>query len=87
MFKDHHDRKTLTQFFPPLYEEYFALWPPVPTAEFVQGEGKNMENAVVVIRKEEEQVRYLNGMNRLHSNVDSSECIDGCTIEPDRSMV
>jgi len=56
IFKEHHDRKTLSVFFPPLYEEYFALWPPTPA---VQGEGGGTAIADPNIRKVEEIVRDI----------------------------
>ena len=59
IFKEHHDRKTLGLFFPPLYEEYFTLWPATPTAENVEAAGGRMANAVSNIRRVEEHVRVF----------------------------
>lgn len=61
IFAEHHDRKTLGQFFPSLYEEYFTLWPAIPTPENIEDAGgKDVErktaNAFAKIRKTEEQV-------------------------------
>ena len=55
-FKEHHDKKTLGQFFPPLYEEYFSKWLPMPTAEEVEAAGGKTAVAVTGVRTVEEHV-------------------------------
>lgn len=52
----HHDNKTLGQFFPPLYEEYFTQWPPTPSAEVVKA-AKDITIATAQARTKEENVR------------------------------
>ena len=54
-FKLHHANKTLGQFFPPLYEEYFAVWPPTPTTQGMDAVG-NPAIATTMVRKTEEIV-------------------------------
>ena len=56
-YKEHHDRKTLGQFFPPLYEEYFSRWPLTPTDERIEAVGGKA--AVAEARTVEEHVRDL----------------------------
>lgn len=57
LYREHHEAKTLTIFFPSLYEEYFALWPPTPTAEEIEAEQGNVAVATVIAQKAEEAVR------------------------------
>ena len=57
IFKEHQDRKTTNMFFPPLYEEYFALWPPTATAENIQGAKGDEAIALARVRKTVERVR------------------------------
>jgi hypothetical protein len=57
IFKVHQERKTSGQFFPALYEEYFALWPLTPTPEGIEAAGGNLEIALAKLRRFEEHVR------------------------------
>jgi hypothetical protein len=57
LYKEHHDKKTLGQFFPPLYEEYFARWPLVVPAEEIEAAGGNTAIAMSKVRTVEERVR------------------------------
>ena len=57
LYKEHHDRKTLKLFFPSLYEEYFAIWPPIPTAEDVKDAKGDTTVATSRIRGGEQKVR------------------------------
>lgn len=86
VFKEHHDRKTLTQFFPTLYEEYFAIWPPTPTEEDVETVRGVMEVAVATTRTKEERVSdfHLRVISILIAVIISG-FIDGCTTELDQS--
>ena len=59
LYKEHHAKKTLGQFFPPLYEEYFASWPPIPTAEGIEAAGGNKATATAKVRTTEEHVCCL----------------------------
>jgi len=56
-YKAHHAAKTLTRFYPSLYEEYFGKWPPTPTAKDIQAAGGKNAVAIASIRKVEERVR------------------------------
>ena len=56
LYKEHHEAKTLTVFFPSLYEEYFGHWPPTPTAEEIEAENGNVAVATVAAQKAEEVV-------------------------------
>ena len=56
LYRKHHDSKTLGQFFPPLYEEYFSYWPPTPTELDIGAAAGNTANATAKVRKEEEHV-------------------------------
>lgn len=56
-YKKHHDAKTLGQFFPRLYEDYFALWPPTPTPEVLEAMKNDMNVAVAKVQSDEETVR------------------------------
>jgi len=58
-FLDHQVNKTTGQFFPSLYEEYFAKWPPTPTKEDITQANGDVEVAVAVVRQAEERVRDL----------------------------
>jgi hypothetical protein len=55
----HQARKTQGQFFPPLYEEYFTLWPLVPTPERIEAARGKVEVALAKLRMFEEHVRDL----------------------------
>lgn len=55
LFKEHRDKKALPLFFPSLYEEYFALWPPTP--DTTQDAAVDTATAVAKIRGAEELVR------------------------------
>ena len=57
LFKVHHDAKTLGQFFPRLHEEYFAQWPPTPTAEDIEAVDGDTAIATARVWKAEEIVR------------------------------
>ena len=54
-FKAHHIKRTLGQFFPSLYEEYFASWPPTPATQGMDAAG-NPAVATAKARKTEENV-------------------------------
>jgi hypothetical protein len=56
LFLEHHDKKSLGVFFPPLKEEYFALWPPMPTADEIRAANGSIDVAVAGGRKVEEHV-------------------------------
>ena len=56
LFKEHHDRKTLTLFFPALYEEYFAIWPPTPTEKDIATVRGVMETATATAQANEQLV-------------------------------
>jgi len=88
IFKEHHDRKTLTQFFPTVYKEYLALWPPIPTEKDIDTAKDKMEVAVAIARKNEEKVSDFDfRMISVLIAMVISEFIDGCTTELDRSTV
>ena len=58
IFLEHCNRKTPGLFFPPLYEEYFTLWPPsVPAVEGTQGLKDNTAVAYAKAQTTEEHVR------------------------------
>lgn len=57
LYQKHHEEKTLGQFFPPLYAEYFALWPIAPTADDIRGASGNIAVATAKLRNLEEHVR------------------------------
>lgn len=57
LFKERHDQKTLGQFFPPLYEEYFLKWPLALTEEDVNAAGGKTATATANVRSLEENVR------------------------------
>ena len=57
LFLEHQANKTTGQFFPPLYEEYFSLWPPTPIEEDVSGAGGSVPVATATVRQREEHVR------------------------------
>ena len=57
LYKRHHDSKTLKQFFPALYEEYFTLWPPTPTAEAIAAADNDIAAATAMVYKTEANVR------------------------------
>jgi len=60
LYKKHHATKTLTQFFPSLYEEYFLSWPPTPTEEDIKAAKGNAAVALVKVQQEEQKVRDFN---------------------------
>jgi len=68
LYEQHHDNKTLGQFFPPLYEEYFARWPPTPTEEAIEAAKGNAVAAAARTRKTEQDVRDLPYPTDLRSN-------------------
>ncbi|KAF9785373.1 hypothetical protein BJ322DRAFT_1020909 [Thelephora terrestris] len=72
LYKEHHDKKTLGQFFPPLYEEYFARWPPTPTDEELEAAGGKTATAVAGVRTLEEHRVYRWMFNRSRSKHGSS---------------
>jgi len=77
---------TLTLFFHPLYEEYFALWPPTPTEEDIETAKGKTEIAVAKVRKDEQKVSNFDLRTISVLMVMAiSESIDGCTTELDRS--
>ena len=57
MFLNHQAKKTLVQFFPPLYEEYFAKWPPVPKEEDIAEHDGDIGVASAKFWEIEEDVR------------------------------
>ena len=56
IYRHHHDSRTLKQFFPSFYKEYFDLWPPTPTAEAIAAEGGEITKATVKVQQAEERV-------------------------------
>jgi len=56
-FLIHQANKTANQFFPSLYEEYFAKWNPTPTEQQISQAGGNVEIATATVRQTEERVR------------------------------
>ena len=56
MFLNHQVNKTLGQFFPSLFEEYFAKWPPAPTKDEISKANGDAAVAVANIRELEETV-------------------------------
>jgi hypothetical protein len=56
-FLQHQANKTGGQFFPSLYEEYFAQWPPTPTEEDLSKAKGNIAVATAAIQQLEEKVR------------------------------
>lgn len=56
LYQQHQNTKTLGLFYPPLYEEYFAKWPPIPTAHDLEGAGGNLATAKARVRGHEEHV-------------------------------
>lgn len=56
-FLDHQAKKTTGQFFPPLYEEYFAKWPPAPTNQDITNASGSVAVATATVRQAEETVR------------------------------
>ena len=57
LFLDHQANKTTGQFFPPLYEEYFSMWPPTPTEENISEASGSVAVATATVRQKEEYVR------------------------------
>ena len=57
LYKEHHNTKTLSTFFPALYKEYLGLWPPAPVAKDIEAAGGNLDVAIAGVRKTEETVR------------------------------
>jgi hypothetical protein len=54
---NHQAKKTTSQFFPALYEEYFAKWPPTPSKKDI-ADGKGViKVAIAAVRALEEYVR------------------------------
>ena len=56
LYKKHHAAKTLGQFWPSLYEEYFSKWPPTPTAQDVEAVASKAAVAIAGIQKIEQIV-------------------------------
>jgi len=86
-FLDHQANKTISRFFPSLYEEYFSQWPPTPTEEEVSEAGGNIAVATAIVRQIEEHVRdfeltALIGGGLIVINRGSTA---GCTTVPVRS--
>lgn len=65
LYKQHQSSKTLGQFYPPLYEEYFAKWPPIATMQDVEDAKGNYTTAIARVRGNEEHVRDLELFNQL----------------------
>ena len=57
LFQSHHNHKTLGQFFPALYEEFFSRWPVTPTAKAIEATEGNAASAAANLRKVGERVR------------------------------
>ena len=57
LFLDHQAKKATGKFFPRLYEDYFAEWPPTATEEEVASADGNADVAVARARKKNERVR------------------------------
>jgi hypothetical protein len=57
LFLDHQANKTCGQFFPPLYEECFLMWPVTPTEEEISDANGNVAVATAKARQSEEHVR------------------------------
>ena len=68
IYRTHHFKKTLKQFFPALYREFFAIWPPTPDAEDIGATGGNIAAATAVVRAREEMVCDLDTSDDLHAN-------------------
>ena len=56
LFLNHQAKKTLGQFFSPLYEEYFAKWPPVPTEMDIAEQRGDIAAALAKVREAEQDV-------------------------------
>jgi len=89
IFKEHQSKKTLTQFFPALYEEYFALWPPVPTPEDLEAVKGDEACAITKVREYEQEVRYFEFTEVIFVLIKmvTSGCVAGCTTGPERKAV
>ena len=89
LFLDHQARKTAGQFFPALYEEYFAKWPLTPTENEVNEAHGNIAVAIAAVRKEEEYVRDLSLARPVCFLIFilNSESTAGCTTVPVPSTV
>ena len=86
LYQRHHDSKTLKQFFPALYEEYFALWPPTPTTEAIAAVDGDIAAATAGVYKTEANVRTLTRSSDLRANhVMISKFIAGCSTVPGRN--
>lgn len=57
LFLDHQAKKSTGQFFPSLYEEFFAKWPPTPTEEEKAKADGKLTVATARARQAEETVR------------------------------
>jgi hypothetical protein len=71
LYLKHHGDKILDQWFPSLYTEYFALWPPTPNEEEIEAASGNIAAATAQVYKVEERVRtrsLLTRPNDLHAN-------------------
>jgi len=89
LYKEHHNNKTLGQFFPPLYEEYFSSWPPAPTAQDIGAANGNIAVAISAIRKVEEHVRDFEFTPAVSVliKVMISDFTDGCSTAAGRNTV
>jgi hypothetical protein len=58
-FLEHQANKTANQFFPSLYEEYFAKWAPTPTGEDINEAEGDVAIATATVRQTEQNVRYF----------------------------
>jgi hypothetical protein len=56
LYRKHHAAKTLSQFWPSLYEEYFSEWLPTPTAQDIEAVAGNAAVAITGIQKIEQIV-------------------------------
>ena len=52
-WKVHHAKRTLGQFFPPAYEEYFGKWPPTPTTQSIDAVGNPAIATTMALKTEE----------------------------------
>ena len=69
LYLKHHGDKSLGQFYPSLYAEYFDRWPPIPTAEGIDAVSGDVAVATAKLRRIEEIVStYLIRPNDFHTN-------------------
>lgn len=90
-FLHHQVNKTTSQFFPPLYEEYFSTWPPTPTKEDINEAGGEVAVATAASRQIEERVRdiwlVMLICGELTTIMNNSGSTAGCITVLARSMV